>query len=255
MKVFSVIGLHNSGKTTCVENLIKYIKSNKMSISSIKDIHQDNFTMEKEGSNSQRHLKASNSYVFARGLKETYLIWNRQLAYKEMLSHISTQWLVVEGMKEIILPKIIAAKNEQEVDELLDDTVFAITGIIADSGIKSYKGLPVISSISESNRLGKLVLEKVFEALPLAKDGYCGHCGFNCYEITAGILNGTKKRTDCALKTGEISGKTAPISIIFNDEEVGINEWVQQIAYDMITGFCQNLKGYKSGEKITIKLN
>ncbi len=255
MKIFSVIGLHNSGKTTCVENLIKFIKNNKMSVSSIKDIHQENFTMEKDGSNSQRHLNASKSYVFARGINETYLIWNRQLSYKEMLSHISTHWLIVEGMKEIILPKIIAAKNEAEIDELLDDTVFAITGIIADKNIKTYKGIPVISSVNEIDTLGKLVLEKVFEALSLAKDGYCGHCGFNCYEITKDILNGTKQRSDCGLKTGTSTDKTAPISIYFNDEEIAINDWVQQIAYDMLIGFCQNLKGFKQGDKIEIKLN
>ena len=90
MNVFAIVGLHHSGKTTAVENLITYIKSKGQCVSSIKDIHQEDFTMEKQGSNSHRHLSASNTCVFARGQNETYLIWNRQLKLKEMLSHINT---------------------------------------------------------------------------------------------------------------------------------------------------------------------
>ena len=247
MKVFSVIGLHHSGKTTAVENLITFIKSTGQSIASIKDIHQEDFTMEKQGSNSQRHLTASNTSVFARGQKETYLIWNRQLKFKEMLTHIYTQWLIIEGMKEIPLPKIIAAKNTDEIEQLLDNNVFAITGIVSES-IDQYKGIPVINAISNTEQLGDLVLQKVFKVLPLANEGFCGHCGFNCYELTAKILKGEKTRDDCALKTSQ------NISIKFNNEPVALNEWVQDLSIDIIIALCKNLKGYKQNDKITIEI-
>ena len=248
MNVFSVIGLHHSGKTTAVENLITYIKSTGQSISSIKDIHQEGFTMEKQGSNSHRHLSASNTYVFARGVKETYLIWNRQLKLKEMLAHINTQWLIIEGMQEIAIPKIIAAKTTDEIDQLLDDTVFLITGIISEN-LDEYKGVPVINAISKINQLGELVLQKVFKVLPFANDGYCGHCGFSCYELTAEILKGKKTRADCGLKSSK------HIIIKFNDETVVLNEWIQELSIDMVTAFCKNLKGYKQGDSITILID
>jgi molybdopterin-guanine dinucleotide biosynthesis protein B len=248
MNVFSIIGLHHSGKTTAAENLIAYIKSTGQSISSIKDIHQEGFTMEKHGSNSHRHLTASNTCVFARGQNETYLIWNRQLKFKEMLSHINTQWLIIEGMREIPLPKIIAAKNTDEIDQLLDDNVFAITGIVSES-INEYKGLPVINAISKTNQLGELVLQKVFKALPFANEGYCGHCGFSCYELTTKILKNENTRADCGLKSSK------QITIKFNDEDVVLNEWVQELSIDMITAFCKNLKGYKQGDRITILID
>jgi len=247
MKVFSIIGLHHSGKTTAVEKLIIYLKSKGQSVSSIKDIHQEGFTMEKQGSNSHRHLMASNTCVFARGDKETYLIWNRQLKFKEMLSHINTQWLVIEGMKEMALPKIIAAKNTDEIDQLLDENVFAITGPISEQ-INEYKGLPALNAINEIDKLGSLVTQKVFNVLPLANDGFCGHCGLNCYELTAKILKGEKTRDDCGMKASQ------NISIKFNDEEAVLNEWVQELSIDMFTAFCKNLKGFKQGDKITINI-
>ena len=245
MKALSVIGLHNSGKTTAVEAIIKYIRSRNMGISSIKDIHQENFSMEKPGSNSQRHLLASQSSVFARGTHETYLIWNRQLSFKEMLNHINTEWLIIEGMKELPLPKIIAAKNREEIDLLYDETVFAITGPYAEQH-KEYNGIPCINAIAEGDKLGDLVLQKVFELLPFAHDGYCGHCGHNCSQLTAMILKGEKTREDCGIK------KSNKIKITFDDEEIFLNEWVETLLSDMITSLCKNLKGYKKGVRIRI---
>jgi molybdopterin-guanine dinucleotide biosynthesis protein B len=190
---------------------------------------------------------ASKSYVFARGLKETYLIWDRQLKFKEMLSHITTQYLIVEGMKELPLPKIIAAKTIDEIDQLLDSTVFAITGIVS-SQMTEYKNVPVINSITEIDKLGHLTLQKVFKALPFANDGFCGHCGASCFELTSKILKGEKTRDDCGIKTSQ------QIKIRFNDEDIPLNEWVQDISFDIITAFCKNLKGYKKGDKVTIEI-
>ena len=247
MKVFSVVGLHHNGKTTAVKHLIHYIKEKGFSISSIKDIHKEDFTMETEGSNSHIHLTASNTCVFARGQKETYLIWNRQLRFQEMLNHINTEWLIIEGMKELPLPKIIAAKNIEDVETLLDDTVFAITGALSEK-INEYKGIPVINAINGIERLGDLVLNKVFEVLPLANEGFCGHCGYSCYEMTKMILKGEKSRDDCGLKISQ------QISIKFNDEEIVMNDWVQKLSKDMILAFCKNLKGYKEGDEVEVRI-
>ena len=247
MKVFSVIGLHHSGKTTTCENIIRYIKQQGVSVSSIKDIHQENFTMEKAGSNSQRHLLASGNCVFARGHKETYLIWNRQLSLKEMLSHLNSEWVVIEGIKDSPLPKIIAAKNQEEVESLIDDRVFAITGIFSE-GKSEFMGIPCINAVNDTDTLGKLVMEKVFPVLPFSGAGYCGHCGFNCYDMTAKILKGEKTRDDCGMK------KTGKITIKFNDEEVVLNEWVQTLTIDMVLALCKNLKGYKEGDGVKLEI-
>ena len=245
MKAFSIIGLHNSGKTTAVEGIIKYLKSKNISVSSIKDIHQEDFTMEKQGSNSQRHLAASNTYVFARGINETLLIWNRQLPFKEMLKHISTEWLIIEGMKELPLPKIISAKSREEIDTLFDDTVFAITGPYSEK-YSDYNGIPAINSGDEINKLGDLIYEKVFDLLPFAHDGFCNHCGHNCLEMTKLILKGQKIRDDCGVK------KQSKIKILFDEIEIPLNDWTEKLITDLITSICENLKGYKKGAKVNI---
>lgn len=246
MKVFNVIGYHHSGKTTVCEELMKEMVIRSMSVSSIKDIHNETFTMDREGSNSDRHLKSNGQCVFARGLKETYLIWNRQLDFKDMLEHLHTDWVVIEGMKELPVPKILCAKDMAQVEELLDDTIIAISGPVSEE-IAEYKGIPAINARTDINLLVGLVVEKVFEILPMHKNGYCGHCGSNCYTLCGQILKGEKKRSDCGVKDAK------SFEISFNDEKIQVNQFVEDIMADVLTALCQNLKGYKKGDEVIIR--
>jgi len=157
MKIVSVVGLHRSGKTTAVEQIIKYLRGQGYSVSSIKDIHQEGFTMEKPGSNSQRHLQASDTYVFARGKHETYLVWNRQLTLNEMLTHMDTDWVVIEGMHEEPLPKVLVARNEEDILQLLTPEVITISGVYSETH-SEYKGIPCINAVSDIERLGREVV-------------------------------------------------------------------------------------------------
>jgi molybdopterin-guanine dinucleotide biosynthesis protein B len=159
MKIVSVIGFHNSGKTTVVESIIKSLKELNYTVSSIKDIHNENFTMEKEGSNSQRHLKASQTAVFARGQNETYLIWNRSLSLSEMLSHLDSDFVIIEGMNNEDLPKIIVATTEEEIEQLMTDKTIVISGPVSET-IDEYKGLPCVNAISNTEKVVKIILKE-----------------------------------------------------------------------------------------------
>ncbi|HOD55551.1 MAG TPA: molybdopterin-guanine dinucleotide biosynthesis protein MobB [Candidatus Cloacimonadota bacterium] len=245
MKVFSVCGLHHSGKTTVCEEMMKVMKLSGFSVSSIKDIHQDNFSMDREGSNSWRHLQANRESVIARSLNETCMIWNRQLNLKDMLDHMHTDWVVVEGMKSAPLPRILCANSLEQLEEQFDDLVFAISGPVSEE-ISEYRGIPAINAINNGNQLFELIREKVFEVLPFHKDGFCGHCGLNCFELTAQILKGKKSRTDCAVKSPE------NFSVYFNHEEVMMNSFVKDLLNDILSGVCRNLKGYKKGDQVEI---
>src|SRR6056297_2472352 len=97
MKVLSVGGFSQSGKTTTVINLTKELKKRGYRVVTIKDIHFQNFTMETEGSDSWKHWQASEDVVFARGQEETYQIWHKKLSLREMLEHLSADYVMVEG--------------------------------------------------------------------------------------------------------------------------------------------------------------
>ena len=248
MKVFSIAGYHRTGKTTVVVELIKELKKRGFKVASIKDIHAEDFSMEDKDSNSWKHWEASRDTVIARGLNETYQIWHRQLSLNEMLVHMEADYVVVEGMRSVALPRIICAENQTQLDKLVDGTIFAISGIYANDHNK-YKHLPVFKSVKEVSQLADLVEKRVFEVLPLPKTECCGECGLTCREMVAAILTGERKREDC--KTDRNTGMILKIG----GKEIKIVPYVQRTFIDIIKAYLQNLKGYKEGKKIEIEIN
>lgn len=241
MKVVSVAGYSKTGKSTTAVALIKKLKSRGYSVAAIKDIHNEEFTMEKEGSDSYRMQKAGAEAVFARGLSETYLIRPQKMELTEMVGLLKSDWLVIEGMKYEALPKVNTAASTEELDELVDGTTLAITGKISQQ-ISFYKDFQVIDNLKEIDKLCDLVVEKVFDILPLPKDGCCSKCGLTCHQMVAAILAGTAKRSDC------IVDGLQKIKVEINGSHIKMVPFVAGLLYDLIHSFLKNLKGYRKGK-------
>jgi len=247
MRAFSVAGYSKSGKTTTVTSLIKTLKQRGYRVASIKDIHFEDFTMEREGSDSWQFQQAGSEAVFARGLKETYLIKPERTTLPEMLELLQADWIIIEGMKREPLPKIICAETEEQLAELVDANTFAISGKISDK-LKEYKGLSVVNSINNPANLADLVERKVFEVLPLAKDECCGKCGLTCFEMVGEILSGRRRRDECRTDHNQI------IKLQIDNKEIEMVPFVQNIFRDLIHSFVKNLRGYKQGKiKVTLE--
>lgn len=246
MKVFSVAGYSKSGKTTTVSSLINTLKKRGYRVAAIKDIHFAEFTMEREGSDSWKFQREGAEAVFARGLNETYLIRPKQLTLTEMLELLEAEWVIVEGMKKEPLPKIICAESEEQLAELVDENVIAVSGKISNR-LKDYDGKPVINSNTEPERLADLVEQKVFTVLPMAKDDCCQKCGISCYEIVGEILAGKRKRQDCLTDHNQV------LTLHINGKEITMVPFVQNVFRDLIVAFISNLHGYNKG-KVEITL-
>ncbi|HOO12852.1 MAG TPA: molybdopterin-guanine dinucleotide biosynthesis protein B, partial [Bacillota bacterium] len=132
MRVFSVFGITQSGKTTTIENIIRELRKRRYSVGSVKEIHFEKFAIDKEGTNTYRHRMAGSELVTARGYKETDILFQRMLSMDEILRFYHHDFVVLEGVTDCNVPKIVTARNTAEVDERLDDTVFAISGRIAN---------------------------------------------------------------------------------------------------------------------------
>ncbi len=246
MKVFSIFGITLSGKTTVVEQIIKELHRRRYSVASVKDIHFEDFAIDIEGSNSFRHAQAGSELVTARGLHETDILFPRQLSVREILSFYSHDYVILEGIDDFNVPKIITAHSTAEVDERLDDSVFAISGVLADQ-MDSYRGLPVIHALNEPGRLVELVEAKVPELLPDFPPECCSCCGLSCRELLAAILRGERTVKDCV-----ISQSTVRLEI--NGQEITIVPFVQELLKKTITGLVSTLDGYQDHAPIRISI-
>ena len=160
MKVFSIIGVSGSGKTTTVEAVVAELRRRNWTVGTVKDIHFQGFALDREGTNTFRHKTAGAQLVTARGMFETDLMFPTRLALADVLAHYHHDYVVLEGTLDFYGPGIIAAGSEQEIDERRRDAIFAVVGRIANR-LTEYRGLPVIDVLTNPKALVDLIENSV----------------------------------------------------------------------------------------------
>lgn len=160
MKVFSIFGISKSGKTTTVEAVVAELRRRNYTVGSVKDIHFEDFAMDREGTNTYRHKMAGSQMVTARGPYETDVLFPSRLSLGEILKFYHHDFVVLEGANDFRGPGIISAYTEEEVDERHRDTVFAVVGHISNR-LTEYKGLPVINGMTDAVKLVDLIEKSV----------------------------------------------------------------------------------------------
>lgn len=246
MKVIAAMGISKTGKTTVVENIARELRRRGYSVGSVKEIHYEKFHIDTEGTNTDRHRKAGSQLVTALGLYETDVLFQRRLSINEILKFYDHDYVILEGTRGFPCPKILTAATTQEIDDLLNDSVFAISGKIANE-LKEYKGIPVINCIEEPERLTDAVMQTAFEVLPDFKPECCGVCGADCKTLCEDIVQGRRKREDCTFNSGNISLK-------IDGKDINMVPFVQKLLYNALIGVVSELDGYREGAGISVEI-
>lgn len=245
MKVLSVIGTTETGKTTTIENIIRELRRRRYTVGSVKEIHFEGFAIDTEGTNTDRHKKAGSQLVTARGIYETDILFQEKIGMDELLRFYDHDFVVLEGVTDINAPRIITAIDEGDVDDKYDNLAFCISGVISNTGKKEYNGLPIINSIENIKELVDLIEEKVYERLPDFPPECCDACGFSCRELGSEILRGKAKREDCKILNTKVK-------LLVDNNEIQIVPFVEDILSNAVLGVVKELEGYKKGKEIRV---
>ena len=195
MKIFSVVGIRRSGKTTTITSLIKELKKRGYRIGTVKTIFCPTFSIDDGKSNTSRHLKAGANIVCAKARSEVSFIYPFGLDQNEIVSRLIEEhldYLILEGDYETDVPRIVCAHKEQEVVERSNEKTFAIAGRISDNET-TVCGIQAISAVTNLKELADKVIACVLETkfpIPilytaLASTGICQcgcHKSFNNFE-------------------------------------------------------------------------
>ena len=249
MKVVQVVGYHNTGKTTVVKELVKRLKMGNSKVATIKHIHEKNFELDKQNSNSYVHKKAGADLIVISAENETDFLYNKPKEFLEIACKISADWLIVEGFNQFPLPNIVCGKTEQEVDDFFNKRTLFVSGIISKTK-QSYRNLPVLNSMvpDQADQISKLVLKKVFPMLPYVEDKCCNLCGLTCSKMVEAIVQGDKKYEDCLIRQTNVHLK-------IGGREIQIVPFVQQILENNILALVRELDGWEKGKTIEVKIN
>lgn len=178
--VIAAVGTSGSGKTTTLEYLIQHLSAEGLKIGSIKHIHREGFTIDKEGTNTWRYAKAGSKVIIAISPEEIAIIKKTDAELNdldqviELLEQEKLDIIFIEGFHKLIakrtdIPKIITAKNEDALKITLEATVepiLAISGLISrNQTAATILSIPVINIATEGDQLIKLV-KKHLKAKP-----------------------------------------------------------------------------------------
>lgn len=168
MKIFTIVGISDTGKTSTLVSIIKELVKRNYSVNSVKSVHIDDFSIDKKGKDSWRHREAGSSVTAIRAKNETSIIIQRGLSINELLPFFNCDYLALEGFNEAVtVPKILCAKNIQGIEEKFNDSVFAISGKIS-SELQEYQGIPVINGLSQITELVDLIEKHAIDSEKLA---------------------------------------------------------------------------------------
>ncbi|MBD3189531.1 MAG: molybdopterin-guanine dinucleotide biosynthesis protein B [Candidatus Heimdallarchaeota archaeon] len=167
MKVFTLIGFSNSGKTETIVEIIKELVNRGHTVNAVKSVHIEGFTMETEGKDSWRHWKAGAQTTAIRADNETTIIIRKGLSIRELIPYFQCDYLVLEGFhEEKAIPKILCVSTIEELNERLDESVFAISGQISNE-LDELKGIRVINGLTQTKELVNLIEERAIDSQKL----------------------------------------------------------------------------------------
>jgi molybdopterin-guanine dinucleotide biosynthesis adapter protein len=168
--VIAAVGISGSGKTTTLEYLISNLSSEGYKVGAIKHIHREDFTIDREGTNTWRFSKAGSKITVAISPKEITIIEKTNSSlndFNKVMQYLENEQLdivFIEGFKGEIskrseILKIITAKTPEDLQTTLNMSVppiLAITGILAKAK-QPPNEIPFISLPDEGAKLLELV--------------------------------------------------------------------------------------------------
>ncbi len=244
MKAISIIGFPKSGKTTVCEIITSGLCNRGYTVGSIKDIQSD-FVFDYNPTSNKQKLEDAQQ-VTIRSLSETDILYQSMLPVNLILKHYDQDFVILEDIVECNAPRIITAISEQDILELTDNLVIAVSGIFANQHDGEINGLPIFNALEHSDSLVDFVIENAFEPLPNFDAECCSACGYSCREMAELIAHHKALHSDCILSNQRVE-------LLINDKPIKMVPFVQNILRNAVMGVVSELQGYAKNSNIKVR--
>jgi len=227
MKIVSVAGTKNTGKTTLVTLLVSELVKRGYKVGTVKHTH---VKLDVEGKDTWKHREAGAEVVVGAGGEETFFIVNNDMNLEKIINSVEQldelDFLVLEGYKPASYAKISTSTLDDpfslaqvDVRELDDES----TGNLVD--------------LIEERSFGKLA------------NLDCGDCGYeNCHDMALAMVKGEAKEDLCVMKQME------DVILKVNGNRVPLNPFVNKFIENTFLGMISALKIKEHGEPQKIEL-
>ncbi|MGB9936124.1 MAG: molybdopterin-guanine dinucleotide biosynthesis protein B [Methanobacterium sp.] len=215
MKIISVVGTKDTGKTTLMVKIVSELVNRGFKVGTIKHMHE---SFDVEGRDTWKHKEAGAELVIGSG-DETFFIINQRLDIENLLTRseclLNLDYIVIEGFKYSNYAKI-------SVSDLEDDYTIAKVNAkeIDDEKLKE---------------IVDLIEERAYGKLPYLD---CKDCGFDsCKDMAKAAAKGEVTEQVCKMK------KMRDIELKIDGEPVPMNPFVQTFVQNTTLGMISSLRG------------
>ncbi|MBI2183464.1 MAG: molybdopterin-guanine dinucleotide biosynthesis protein B [Thaumarchaeota archaeon] len=170
MKIISITGSSNSGKTTTTVYLIKKLSEDGFKVGAVKHIHHE-FTMDTQGKDTWRMTRSGAKMVSSISPAEVATLRKPVGAKKDLAAVLKLyrdekiDVVVAEGFATILskrrnILKIVTAKTIEEFEDRVKTTappILAATGVFANNPTREKSSVPIINFEKNSEQLYAIV--------------------------------------------------------------------------------------------------
>ena len=243
-RVVVITGFKESGKTSLIEALTGELRKRGRTVGVIKHTVRP-YPIDTPGKDTWRYREAGAQASAMLTPEESALFFHHPLELNEAVRLLGAIDLVLlEGFKELDrAPRIIVARNREEVEQLRNGLEIAVTGEISGSEEEGLE-VPVLDP-SAIEALADLVEEK---ATPLLSGLNCGKCGYSsCKELLKEALAGKAEATRC------VNLLSAETQVLVDGTPLSINPFVGKVVKNVVMGILSTLKGVEAPKQVEVR--
>lgn len=288
MKIISIVGRKNTGKTSLSVRIISELTKRGYNVASIKHSHHT-MEMDRQNTDTWKHKEAGSKVVTGIGATTFFNIrekmdLNRILFLIRYFGNID--YVVIEGFKSYSYPKIATSPDAadeytiKQVDSftMTEDEIRKLTNLIEKRShdiintlYKKNCGFTSGESLAKEIREGNITGEDLdnVSAYLSVNDNVVGLNRFVSAYLKENILAivntintedyGIEKTEKIEIiidgKTGKNNNKVNKSKIYINQKELEINRFTEEIITNTIKGAVNSLKTEDNIEKINIKIS
>lgn len=162
--IICVIGKRGSGKTKLIEMLVRDLSSKGLKVSVFKHIHHDDFEIDIEGKDTWRYAQAGASNIIGISKSKMFIVQYLD-NYPDIIKLVDTfkkssDIIFLEGFKYNLgknrdIYKLIVAREEHDVIELMDEISEPIIGVYSDN--PEIKSSQIIDYNTLKSKIIKLI--------------------------------------------------------------------------------------------------